>query len=354
MHHYYLNTSPLGFAEFCADKNYVDKTGLIQYVNALVNRKGKLILVSRPRRFGKTYTAQMLKAYYTHGYDTEELFQDKIIRRVDPNLTNRGSFDVIYLDMVKVRGFARSEQAVLDARAAGKGRALDWIEYLSDSIIRELGDAYGPDVVSEKSLTRTLVNTVLKTGRKFVWICDEWDNFFREPVDDPNAREKYLDLLRSLFKDADTTATVFAAAYLTGILPMVRTKGESALTEFDNYTMFTPGGLAEYIGFTEGEVRALLERNPDCGVSYEQLAGWYEGYSFSGVGPLFNPRSVIQAIQFQQCTSYWTDSASNEHFKQRKVYPSIPFRLTMTSTRCRTLTGTETAPRWPPWCIWDI
>ena len=318
MIHYFFNTGPAGFEKICRSRNYVDKSGLIQFINERIDKEGNLILVSRPRRFGKTYAAQMLKAYYTLGYETEGLFKEKKIGQIDPALTYHGAFDVIYIDMLKVRSFARSEQAVRNAKAKGRSKAptLDWIEYLSDSIIQEVGDTYGKDVISEKSLPKTLLNTVQKTGRKFFWICDEWDNFFREPSEDPYVQQNYIEWLRSLFKDIDITATVFAGAYMTGILPMIKMKGESALTEFDNYSMFTPRGLASYIGFTEQEVRELLKRNPDCPISYGEMAEWYEGYAFPGTGPLFNPKSVINAIDSHFCEAYWADSASNEQFHQ--------------------------------------
>ena len=314
---YYLNTSPLGFERICRSEFYVDKSGLISFINRLIDSDNNLLLASWPRRFGKTYTIQMLLAYYTRGYDTMPLFKDKRICQVDPDLPYHGAFDVIYLDMLDFRTRAMGRQKALDKGAGGQRtpQQLDWINFLSDSIIQELSAAYGTDVAAD-TLADTLVNTVQKTGRKFIWLCDEWDNFFREPVPDPNAQHNYLELLRSLFKVPRTTASVFAAAYMTGILPMIKMKGESALTEFDNYTMFTPGEVAPYIGFTENEVRALLKKRPDCGIPYEKLSDWYEGYAFPEVGPLFNPRSVIYAIRFKKCTSYWTNSASNEQFKE--------------------------------------
>lgn len=314
---HYLNTIPCGYEEFCKDRNYIDKTGLIQFVNAQIDKKGKLILASWPRRFGKTYTAQMLNAYYSIGYDTHALFKEKKIAGQNPSLAYCGAFDVIYMDMLDFRARATGKQSSLNkaSKNGERARQLDWIDYLSDSIIEEITDVYGKDVAAD-TLADTLVNTVQKTGRKFFWICDEWDNIFREPADDEKAPEKYIELLRSLFKVPQITSFVFAAAYMTGILPMIKMEGESALTEFDNYTMFVPGDLAPYIGFTEEEVRQLLERNPECSISYEQLAEWYEGYAFPGAGPLFNPRSVIHAIKFRKCTSYWTNSASNAQFKQ--------------------------------------
>ena len=84
----------------------------------------RLALVSRPRRFGKTYAAQMLKTYYTIGYNTTFLFKNKEIFRMDPGLTHMGEFDVIYIDMLKVRIFAMDEQKKMDRMAAAgkKGR----------------------------------------------------------------------------------------------------------------------------------------------------------------------------------------------------------------------------------------
>ena len=320
MDHFFLNVHSFGYEKFCHKKNYVDKSGLIQLINDKIETDDNLFLVSRPRRFGKTYAAQMLKAYYTIGYDTTDLFKDKEIYRMDPSLQNRGAFDVIYIDMLKVRGYAKSRQKVLDERAKKKGREpeqLDWIDWLSDSIIREISDLYGKSIVVKKSLSETLVKTVRKNnGRKFVWICDEWDNFFREPVDDPNAKNNFIELLRGLFKDKDTCTEVFAAAYMTGILPMIKMKGESALTEFRNYTMFTPGDLAPYIGFTAQDMNDLLKRNPECNITYENLADWYEGYSFPYTGPIFNPQSVIEAIDNRLCKSYWTNTSSNVQFKE--------------------------------------
>ena len=319
MERYYLNTDPIeSFRMLSKAKNYVDKTGMIGFINEKMEEENQLVLVSRPRRFGKTYAALRLRAYYTIGYDTTFLFKDKEISRMDPGLKNRGAFDVIYIDMVKFRARAKARQKKLDRAAKRKGTTperLDWIEFLGDSIKREIASLYGKAVIDD-SLGDTLVNTVKKNGRKIVWICDEWDNFFREQTDDPNARENYIELLRELFKDKDTSLAVFAAAYMTGILPMIKMKGYSALTKFDNFTMFFPKQLAPYIGFTEDEVKDLLQRNPGCGVTYEDMAEWYEGYGFPRTGPIFNPKSVIEAINSKCCGPFWNETDSKEQFAE--------------------------------------
>jgi len=319
MERYYLNADPIeAYERISKGKNYVDKTGLIQFINEKMKSDNQLVLVSRPRRFGKTYAALMLQAYYTIGYDTAYLFKGKEISKIDPSLTNRGAYDVIYIDMLAFRDSAQERQEAMNEQTPeGKTpRQLDWIKYLKKSIIDELVDLYGEDIIGD-TFAKTLVNTVNKNkGRKFVWICDEWDNLFRDPVDDPNAKKNYIELLRSLFKVKSISSKVFAAAYMTGILPMIKMKGYSALTEFDNYTMFSPGDLAPYIGFTEDEVKDLLQRNPGCQITYEELASWYEGYAFLKTGPIFNPQSVIEAIKNDDCGSYWNETDSNKQFDE--------------------------------------
>lgn len=70
----YLNPGSKGFEESLNSAIYVDKTGLIEKINALVNTRQKYICISRPRRFGKSMAADMLTAYYDRSVDTADLF----------------------------------------------------------------------------------------------------------------------------------------------------------------------------------------------------------------------------------------------------------------------------------------
>ena len=191
----------------------------------------------------------------------------------------------------------------------GVAASLDWTDFLQDFLIQELQECYGDDVKAS-TLTVTLLNTVRKTGRQFFWICDEWDLLFREEVKDQNAPARYLELLRTLFKGSDGfTGRVFAGAWLTGIMPMIRINSQSAVSDFVNYTMFTPGPLSPFTGFTRAEVRQLCKENA---ISYEEMASWYEGYSLPRTGPVYNPQSVMLAIKMGVFLSYWSQSSSNE------------------------------------------
>ena len=72
----YLNPPSDGFADILRDGFYVDKTGLITYINQVMGTSRKLTCFSRHRRFGKSYAAQMLAAYYSKGADSRQLFHN--------------------------------------------------------------------------------------------------------------------------------------------------------------------------------------------------------------------------------------------------------------------------------------
>ena len=74
----YLNPGNKGFRESLNSEIYIDKTGLIEKTNAVLNTRQKFLCVSRPRRFGKSMAANMLVAYYSKGCDSKELFPGSV------------------------------------------------------------------------------------------------------------------------------------------------------------------------------------------------------------------------------------------------------------------------------------
>ena len=94
----YVNTGNAGFAATVRD-TYVDKTELISFINSTLGTKRKLTCVSRPRRFGKSYAAQMLCAYYDKSCDSENLFAGLKVAKDCSYKEYLNRYDVIYLDL---------------------------------------------------------------------------------------------------------------------------------------------------------------------------------------------------------------------------------------------------------------
>ena len=286
----YLNPGNEGFADIRKGR-YVDKSNLIALINKTIGTPEKLTCVSRPRRFGKSYAAQMLCAYFDKTCDSGNLFSGLAIEKDSSYKEHLGKYDVIYVDMTGVSPFTNNYRLV--------------VSYLITRITEELREAY-PGIRPETDFPTTLVNAVAEAGNKFIMIIDEWDAPIREC---PEIQLEYLQFLRSIFKNSGVTSRVFAAAYMTGILPIKKDGSQSAISDFNEYTMLGPLQFAEYVGFTENEVRMLCDQYHR---DFSMMKQWYDGYSLEDAGSVYNPNSVMKAIRSNRFRSYWTETSAAE------------------------------------------
>ncbi len=95
----FLNPDNSGFQAALNAKIYVDKTGLLNYTNSVLESTDAFICNSRPRRFGKSITADMLAAYYSRGCDSEEMFSCLEIAKSKEFKTYLNQYDVVHFDM---------------------------------------------------------------------------------------------------------------------------------------------------------------------------------------------------------------------------------------------------------------
>lgn len=287
----YLNPGNSSFAEILTGE-YIDKTALVSVINNTIGTKKKLTCISRPRRFGKSYAAQMLCAYYDRTVDSHEMFAPWTISSLPGYEEHINKYNVIYLDMAGIKSFCDNYRNL--------------VPYVKERITLELSLSDAQIRIDTDFLT-TLVNAVEAQKSKFIMIIDEWDAPLREGV---GTEQDYLDLLRSLFKNSGTTAKLFAAVYMTGILPIKKQKGQSALSDFEEYTMLDADLFAEYVGFTENEVQTLCDEHS---VSFSEMKRWYDGYEMPGIGSIYNPNSVMKAVQKKRFDSYWSQSSAADN-----------------------------------------
>ena len=293
----YVNPGNIAFAEV-NDSDYVDKTLLIDNVNRTIGKGGNLICNSRLRRSGKSWAARMLVAYYDASCDSHPLFDDKKIALCDGYLEHLNRYNVIYLEITSFISQARREGMTL--------------KQVPDLIVKTLSkelDALYPSLPKDDTLSGKLISVTEMDGRRFIFVIDEWDAVIREGKNDPDAQTAYLELLREWFKNGIFTPKVVAAAYMTGILPIKKDGSQSAISDFCEYTMIKPGKFAPFIGFTEDEVIGLCA---SYHADFTQMKRWYDGYEFSSVGAVYNPNSVMKALQNGDFDSYWTETSAAE------------------------------------------
>ena len=296
----YLNPGNGGF-ERIAKSGYIDKTGMIGIINSRINTTNNLICISRPRRFGKSYAAQMLCAYYDHTCNSHSLFDDKEISKTKCYAEHLNKYNVIYLD---IAGFI-SDVTRQD------GNIKKVVNKIADSIHSELISEY-PELKNKTGLSDCMIAYTEVTQMKFVFIIDEWDAVIREAKNDEQTQKAYLNLLREWFKNGNFTSKAIAAAYMTGILPIKKDGSESAVSDFREFTILQPGPFVRYTGFTETEVKFLCEQYH---MSFEQAKQWYDGYDFKRCEPIYNPYSVMMAMQMGEFKSYWRKTSAAESLK---------------------------------------
>ena len=290
----YINKGNIGFRQ-ARNSEYVDKSGLIGIVNKTLFTRQKFTCVTRSRRFGKSMAAEMLSAYYDHSCDSRQLFADLQITS-DPTFEEHlNKYPVIYVDMTSF--ITRFKDDAI-------------IQHIQDELKADIQTAY-PQIALRNGddFMAFLQRISIETGEHFVFIIDEWDAICREfAAKKPEVMEDYLNLLRRMFKDV-SGMEVFAAVYMTGILPIKKFKTQSALNNFLEYSMVEPRSMGSFFGFTKDEVRMLAER---YGVDFDELEAWYDGYQIGDEMSMFNPNSVMQAVMVKRCRSYWASTGAYE------------------------------------------
>ena len=289
----YINIGNAGF-QSARNSEYVDKSGLISIVNKSLFTERRYSCVSRCRRFGKSMAAKMLYAYYDHSCDSRSLFADLQISG-DPTFEQHlNKYAAIYLDMTSFVTLYHDERIV---------------DKIDAALLEDVSKAYpNVPVKQEDSLMDYLLRVSIEKGEQFVFIIDEWDAICREFASGTKAMDNYVGWLRRMFKSQDGMR-VFACVYMTGILPIKKYDTQSALNNFQEYSMMKPGGMGEYFGFTKDEVNSLAEKH---NMELEELAKWYDGYQIGNVSSIFNPNSVMTALMEQWCESYWGRTGATE------------------------------------------
>lgn len=220
----FVNPDNSAFQVALNSEIYVDKSGLIQYTNKVLNTLQGYICNSRPRRFGKSITANMLTAYYSKGCDSEAMFSGLEISKSADFKKHLNKYDVIHIDI----------QWCIEPA----GGVENVVSFISEKTISEL-DTYYPNILAEKTISLpdalSQINTAV--GKKFIIIIDEWDVLIRDESANAKVQKDYINFLRGMFKGTESTKYI-QLAYLTGILPIRKEKTLSALNNFDEFTIW--------------------------------------------------------------------------------------------------------------------
>ena len=287
----YINVGNAGF-QSSRNSEYVDKSGLISVINKILFTDFRFTCVSRCRRFGKSMAAKMLCAYYDQSCDSRSLFEDLEISK-DPSFEKHlNKYPVLYLDLSDFVTRFKDESIITQ---------------MDRELVEDVHEDYSDIPVEENDdLMKYLSRIAMARQQQFIFIIDEWDAICREFDPGTTVFDAYLDWLRRMFKGG-LTMQVFAGVYMTGILPVKKYRTQSAMNNFKEYSMVSPRNMSHFFGFTKDEVKMLAERH---GMDYDELEKWYDGYHIGDELSIFNPNSVMSAVECNYCESYWAATGS--------------------------------------------
>ena len=325
---------PIGIENFekirTEDFYYIDKTGLIK---DLLYNWGEVNLFTRPRRFGKSLNMSMLKSFLDIEGDityTEKLFNGlEISKETSLCKEYMGAFPVISISLKGVNGIdfaaARDMMRSIIGNEALRFYFLSESNNLNEKEKMQYNQLTAVDESNRQGFTMsdTLLMGSLKTlsmllqkhyGKKVIILIDEYDVPLAKAFDNGYYEEMIM-LIRNLFEQVLKTNDSLQFAVLTGCL---RVSKESIFTGLNNMKVLsiTDVRFDEYFGFTDKEVRELLEYY-GLTASYETIKDWYDGYRFGDVY-VYCPWDVIcycDELRFDpkvQPKDYWSNTSSNQ------------------------------------------
>lgn len=305
----YINRGNAGFVKYTTSE-YIDKTGMIAYINSTLGGANMLTCVTRPRRFGKSIAANMLCAYYDKSCDSSALFEKFEIAKDSSFKEHLNKYNVINVDITNFVSEYRGDDNI--------------VKYIQEGIKADLIEEFPEVKIHEHTkLMPALMKVAKHTGTRFIFVIDEWDALCRELADKSDILDEYIDFLRRMFKSNDT-ADVFAGVYMTGILPIKKYGTQSALNDFREYSMTNPGPMGDFLGFNDNDVKMLAEK---YGMDFSELKRWYDGYEMDTYDwrvnipqlkkiAIYNPNSVMTAIRERHCDNYWAKTEAFEALQQ--------------------------------------
>ena len=300
------------------DNYYIDKT---MYIKDIIDNESRVILVTRPRRFGKTLNMSMLKYYFDcRQKDNEELFKGLKIMKQDETYTSKlGAYPVIYVTLKDVRGTS-VENMLLSLKTELVELFIDYADLLNSAKLLDIEKEMFSTVLNLKAneieiqnALKLLIRLLYKEYQKPVMLLlDEYD----VPLQNAYV-EGYYDEAVKFFK-AFYGTTFKDNPYLekTVLTGVSRVAKESIFSGANNFKVFTvlDNEFADDFGITEKEMDKVIQ-DFDVQDEKKEIKKWYDGYTIGDVTGIYNPWSVLNYLTDKKLMPYWVNTSSNDLIK---------------------------------------
>ena len=296
---------------------YIDKT---MYIKDIIDNESRVLLVTRPRRFGKTLNMSMLRYYFDiKQKDSKELFKGlKILEQEDKYTSKLGAYPVIYLTL-KDAGLMNYEMMIMQLKTIMMELFYEHRELLDGEI------AEGERVIFNKILSASATDVDLLNSLKMlsklmnqyykktvILLIDEYDvplqNAYVEGFYD-EAVKFFKTFFGTTFKDNP----YLEKTVLTGVSRVAKESIFSGANNFDVYTVLD-NEFADDFGITEEEMDKII-KDFNIQEEKEEIKKWYDGYKIGEVEGIYNPWSIINYLNKKVLMPYWVNTSSNDLIK---------------------------------------
>lgn len=307
---------PIGIEDYITAQRYyyVDKTMII---NNLINDYiGKSLLVTRPRRFGKSLNLSMLECFFTNKSDSKEYFKDKMIfanKEICENYMNK--YPVIRLNFKNIMASSYTD--------------------LCDQIIESIANIYKkyPEIASSEELfdfereeyyklVKKEYNEPFKYAssilnlseylfriykKKVIILIDEYDTPIQAAYDN-NYYDEAIPFFKSFYSSTLKGNENMLFSFITGVLEIGKESLFSGLNNL-NVSTIVDNELSEFFGFTNKEIDDII-KTFEINESIDTIRKWYGGYGTKEI-EIFNPWSILNYVEKREFSYYWVNTSTN-------------------------------------------
>lgn len=296
---------------------YIDKT---MFIKDIIDNQSSVILITRPRRFGKTLNMSMLRYYFDCTQkDNKELFKNlKIMKEGEKYTSKIGCYPCIYLTLKDVLG-TNFEEMILSLKSEILEIYIDNANLLKSNKLLDIEKEIYNKILNLKannieiqSSIKFLSKILYKEYEKPVMLfLDEYD----VPLQNAYTEGFYEETIK--FFKAFYGITFKDNSYLekTVITGVSRVAKESIFSGANNFKVYTvlENEFSEDFGITEKEMLKIIK---DFKIEkQEEIKKWYDGYKIGDTEGIYNPWSILNYLVDRELIPYWVNTSSNDLIK---------------------------------------
>ncbi|MCI9018335.1 MAG: AAA family ATPase [Lachnospiraceae bacterium] len=291
---------------------YIDKT---KFIKEWWENGDDVTLITRPRRFGKTLTMNMVEQFFSVRYaERGDLFEGLSVWEEERYKSLQGTYPVIAVSFAEIKetnypNVRRRINHILTGLYARNYYLMESDALTSadkryfESVREDMGD-----VEAAMALQKLSEYLFRHHGKRALILLDEYDTPLQEAYVGGYWKE-LVAFTRSLFNATFKSNPYLERAIMTGI---TRVSKESIFSDLNNLTVVTTtsDAYAESFGFTEQEVWDALDEYGLSGKK-EEVKSWYDGFTFGTHKDIYNPWSIINYLKTNKLSAYWANTSGN-------------------------------------------